>query len=460
MHAEDSLSDLTQPQLFPDDRWVCFSHNAHRVWHPARKYPEAVIRADRRWEYGPHFQPAAYGTFLRQADRFRAWYVAAGRVGYAESDDGVHWDKPEVGLYEIDGSHRNNVVLVEGPYIDNISVIETPDDQAWPLKALYWASQGADGKPGICLARSADGIRWERQGRILNWGDRFNAVTRRVNGKFLLFGRDDVVYPAASKGRVVVRSESEDLVNWAPARLVLQTDLDDPVCMQSYSLAAFPYSDLLLGGFERMYFAPDKVDTEIVWSRDAGCTWRRSAHRPRFIEWGLRDTWDSQWISLPSNPPIRQGNRLFFFYSGRFSTHGDVDPQRLAAIGIATLRLDGFCSLHSGPKAGAVVTPTMTWPGGDLLLNFDARHDLEAHPSQTASGMLKVEVRDEADKPLPGYALDAFTPQCINTANLPGCYAPIQWKDCKSLKELAGRRVRFCFVLRDCHLYAFKASSV
>ena len=91
------------------------------------------------------------------------------------------------------------------------------------------------------------------------------------------------------------------------------------------------------------------------------------------------------------------------------------------------------------------------------MLNFDARHDLEAHPSQTASGMIKVEVRDESGQALPGYKLDDFAPLCTNTANLPACYAPVQWKDGRSLKDLAGRRVRFCFVLRDCHLYTFKA---
>jgi len=447
---------ITQPQLFLDDRWVSFSHNTNRVWHPAKKYPEPVIRADQPWERGT-IPPCAYGTFLFRDNRFHAWYVANGKVGYAESGDRVHWEKPALGLHEDGGTGRNNIVLTEGTYIDDVSVIETPEDPAWPLHALYWARDAADGGTGIFLARSKDGLRWDKQGKVLNWGDRFNAVSRKVDGRYLLFGRDDVVYPAASKGRVVVRSESDDLRTWSPPELVFQTDLDDPVCMQAYSMTVFPYSDLLIGGFERMYFAPDKLDTEIVWSRDLGRTWKRAPSRPRFIEWGLRDTWDSLWINLPSNPPIRKDNRLIVFYSGRYQTHSDWGLPGCSGIGAATLRLDGFCSLHSGSKTGAVVTEPMTWPGEDLLLNFDARHDLEAHPSQTASGMLKVEVRDEAGKALPGYAVDDFPPQVINTGNLPNGYWTARWKDGRSLASLAGRRVRFCFVLRDCHLYAFKA---
>lgn len=455
----NTATDLAQPQLFLDDQWISFSHNAHRAWHQARKYPQPVIVADQQWEYG-RLQPCAYGTILDREGRFRAWYMANGRVGYAESDDGVHWDKPQLGLHELHGNSRNNVVLVEGKYIDDISVIETPDDTSWPLKALYWANDTADGKPGIFLARSKNGIHWDKQGKVLNWGDRFNAVARQVNGKFLLFGRDDVTYPGAKKGRVVVRSESDDLIHWTAAELILQTDLDDPVCMQSYSLTVFPYADVLIGGFERMYFSPDKLDVEIVWSRDAGRTWRRSIHRPRFIEWGHSPSWDSHWIALPSNAPIRRGNRLYFFYSGRYTTHSDIDPQGLAAIGVATLRVDGFCSLHSASKTGAVVTHPMTWPGGDLLLNFDARHDLEAHPSQTASGMLKVEVRDENNQPIPGFAADDFPPQCINTANLADCHMAATWNNGKTLKELVGRNIRFLFVLRDCHLYSFKSGTI
>lgn len=451
--------DLAQPQLFLDDTWISFSHNAHRVWHQARKYPEPVIRADLPWEYG-HLPVCAYGTFLFRENMFRAWYMAEGKIGYAESADGVHWTKPHLGLHEINGDRNNNVVISEPSYIDDVSVIETPEDAKFPLKALYWVSKAPDGKHGIILSESTDGIHWESRGKVLDWGDRFNAVARKVNGKYLIFGRDHEVYNAANKGRVVVRSESDDLKSWSKPELVFQTDLDDPVCMQSYSMTVFPYSDLLVGGLERMYFAPDKIDTEIVWSRDLGRTWARAAGRPRFIEWGLRDAWDSTWLNLPSNPPILQNRRLVFFYSGRYQAHGDLGLGGCSAIGVATLRQDGFCSIHSGPKAGAVVTRPMTWPGGELMLNFDARHDLLAHPHQTASGNIAAEARDESDKPIPGYTIADFTPQRINTANLPGCFAAMQWNNGKSAKELAGRRVRFLFTLRDCHLYAFKAGPV
>ena len=30
---------------------------------------------------------------------------------YAESTDGIHWEKPDLGLYEVMGTKKNNVVL-------------------------------------------------------------------------------------------------------------------------------------------------------------------------------------------------------------------------------------------------------------------------------------------------------------------------------------------------------------
>ena len=59
--------------------------------------------------------------------------------------------------------------------------------------------------------------------------------------------------------------------------------------MQIYSLVAFRYGNLLLGGIERMHMSPDKLDTEIAWSHDGGLpTAIARAFGPSFIPWGLR----------------------------------------------------------------------------------------------------------------------------------------------------------------------------
>jgi hypothetical protein len=40
---------------------------------------------------------------------------------YAESHDGIHWRKPELGLYQFNGSKANNIVLANGD-LDGVTI--------------------------------------------------------------------------------------------------------------------------------------------------------------------------------------------------------------------------------------------------------------------------------------------------------------------------------------------------
>ena len=93
------------------------------------------------------------------------WYLAMGQrklergqapgywrpMCYAESDDGVHWTKPDLGLVEYNGGTRNNICLIEGEprsltlVNDFLSVLHEPDDPdpSRRYKAAY-----------ICTSRS------------------------------------------------------------------------------------------------------------------------------------------------------------------------------------------------------------------------------------------------------------------------------------------------------------------
>ena len=65
-----------------------------------------------------------YGTVLLDEGRFRMWYYGKyytapskptqGPICYAESDDGIHWTRPNLGQVEIKGSRNNNAVKLPG----------------------------------------------------------------------------------------------------------------------------------------------------------------------------------------------------------------------------------------------------------------------------------------------------------------------------------------------------------
>ena len=77
--------------------------------------------ADRPWEA----RIGGYNTVIKEGGRFRMWYDFTPPAGdpsgitrgaaYAESTDGLHWDKPDIGLVEIGGSRANDVVIPRLP---------------------------------------------------------------------------------------------------------------------------------------------------------------------------------------------------------------------------------------------------------------------------------------------------------------------------------------------------------
>lgn len=464
-----SGTDLFKAQLFLDDGWIADHWRLTRVWHQARKYPEPVLRSEYPWE---HNCPVLYGTVLRRNGRFQMWYCGwtrtedvQPRVCYAESQDGVHWEKPSLGLYEFKGRKSNNIIFQsESPQglIDDISVIEDDADAAWPLKALYWDSGDPRKRAwGIHAARSRDGISWESLGMVLpGWGDRFNAAPVRIDGKFHLLGRapGGISLEGTGRGRVVSLTVSEDLCHWSEPRLVLKPDVEDPPLMQFYSATAFPYESLLLGSIERMYTVPDKLDTEIIWSRD-GWVWNRSRSRTRFIEWGVPGSFDTDWLNLPTNGPIVNEHGLWFYYSGRTGAHGVQFPVNQGVIGLATLRIDGFCSLQAMEVPGAALTKPLTWVDGDLLVNVDPRRDVTAHPTDVSRGWLRVEARDHDNQTIEGYGLDECIPLSRNTGLMEQASASVRWQGNRSLRDLRGMEIRLFFELKDAHLYSFRAGT-
>jgi hypothetical protein len=464
MNVDRPPYDLFQPQLFLDDTWIEDSAFVVRQWHQPRKYPQPVLTAEHPWE---RWCPLMYGTVLYHGDRFKMWYCVwtrgehKSRVCYAESRDGVAWEKPFLGLCEFEGSKDNNIVLdsIHGAagLVDCISVIDDTGDEEWPLKALYWDGMpDKSGVSGICAGRSRDGIHWDRSlGCVLpNWDDRHNVVSRKIDGEYILYGRAPIKVP---KGRSVWRTTSRDLQQWSEPELVLSRDVEDPPHLQYYSAAAFPYSDLMIAGLERMWLSPDRVDTEIVWSRNAGRDWHRARTRPSFIPWGAENSWDSTWLNLPSNGPVEHKKRLWFYYSGRSGAHGVPYPFNHGNIGLALLRIDGFASLRGEDSraSGWVLTPPLEWPDAELYLNLDPRSSLASHPGY-CDGEIAVEVRDEANAVITGFSWDECLPMRDNTADKPKSSEIVRWRE-KSLSSLAGRCIRLAFRIRYAHLYSFQA---
>jgi hypothetical protein len=106
-----------------------------------------VIKFDKPWE--GLFTGGV--TIIKDEETYRAFYRGMAETGkedgssfektcYAESKDGIHWKKPNLGLFEVNGTLENNVILANAaPVTHNFSpFLDTKPgvDQSRRFKAL------------------------------------------------------------------------------------------------------------------------------------------------------------------------------------------------------------------------------------------------------------------------------------------------------------------------------------
>ena len=109
-----------------------------------------------------------YGSVVRVGDTLRMWYGGYGkdngedglRMCYAESKDGIHWDKPNLGLVEFNGSTQNNLVRFDSEYnskMVSILIIYEPED---PDQNRRFKLVGGVNPFTTIAAFSPDGLNW------------------------------------------------------------------------------------------------------------------------------------------------------------------------------------------------------------------------------------------------------------------------------------------------------------
>ena len=74
-----------------------------------------------------------YGSVIRVGDELKMWYLGSSEQGvwracYAVSKDGIKWEKPALGLVELTGNTRNNLVGFERKDVGALVLLHEPDD--------------------------------------------------------------------------------------------------------------------------------------------------------------------------------------------------------------------------------------------------------------------------------------------------------------------------------------------
>lgn len=456
-------------------------------WACVLREPDGRFRMWYQSVYGrPASEMAAAGVWGREREFgfFPERHTAAvpetqlSVVSYAESEDGLAWHRPDLGLVEWRGSRHNNIVLdgagagaqSDGSLtnMDTVSVIRDeadPDPQKRYKLICHWETvhvwdnrlsslERTDGymdrvwaARAKYLTTSADGFHWNaplvRIKGCAGGGD-YAGVTRDYrNGRYWFNDRAPVGLPGVVH-RAAGLCCSSDLYTWPETvEMVLSPGAfeDYGLRYEHHGMVPFNYGDQDLALLEHSIVGAPV--TGILCSHRDGESWRRVNGDTPFLTIGPRGSFDDTIVAATRNGPFRVGDELLFFYNGR---HYDKD-RRTAHIGAASLRLDGFAALTVDQAAtrrrgipAALVTRELVVTEDELMVN------ISGHRGTARVGLLRADM-----KPVPGFEVENCLPvpeDCVRGV--------VRWRERDLISELWGQQVHVLIQMDAGSLYAIR----
>ena len=452
-----------------DDRW-----KAYLVSTPAEEIPES---SDRPWASESH---------------------AHRRVCLFESDDGVHWTRPEFAHVPFGGHARTNIVfdVTEGVSAYP-SILVDPANREWPYEMIVlresWAAvrgQPPEGN-GYYRYRSGDGRAWEPVGE---------KISGPMTGDLSFFYRagsaptplppdaDDAYvayYRLGSPGhstdhlplyedfprRSCFRAISRDGQTWLKdERMLLTADERDHRDTQYQECVPLAVSGGYLALVTMYHPITQTLDLRLAASRD-GRQWWFPDRRPCLPNAPLGDygggmIWQTQYL-------IVEDGRLYTYYGGTEGPHRQISDTRAPSVQVghqetvidhgahflpfnaalcrASWRVDRLYALASnagGPTIGTATTRPVQLGGRQLFVNLTTRPAKKARRPGLDEGHLQVELLDGDRRPVPGFAREDCRPLREDRVS-----SLVRWKAGEAAPETA-RQVKF--YLKRAFLYGFE----
>lgn len=458
--------------LFLDPALIAQSERIAVAVNPAQRR-ETVIRADRPWE---QLMISFFLTVRDEGDRLRMWYVCRDKenqpnVAYAESQDGVSWTKPALGIVDYHGSKANNLTglrRLEGVVFQDPNA---PAAERYTYVSTAKPPLDPNGPTGLFRFHSPDGLRWTCDpAPLIRAGSDTQNVTfwDENTGRYVVYLRG---WNPDPKRRKVMRIELPNLKDPFPIvptkrgvgdyffdeiPTVLHCDDRDPPRTDIYNLAAQPYPldprwYVAFPAFLRRSAATDApghkgshrgpVEVQFVGSRD-GVAWQRYDRAP-YASPGVAANEKKNMVFLGTGMVVRDGE--IWHYGTEFeSEHGDMAARHKKTDGTIVRwvqRVDGFVSANSGDSEGRLRTAPVKVTGARLRLNLDTG----------ALGELRVALLDRDGNALPGFAAAQCDALQINSLG-----AVVSWAGQTDLAALRDREVSLEFRSTRTKLYSFR----
>lgn len=411
---------------------------------------------------GAHDEQRVASPFVRvENDKFRMWYVAGdGRflkykagcldqyqdsyegfwLCYAQSEDGIHWTQPALEQVEFNGSKGNNI-FGKGACPSFLYDPDDPDPNRRYKVVFDWWETKKRIPFSIYTGTSADGIHWNFDfthnphesmecPNLYRRGEKIHVLTQVFD--------PHVTTCDPFARRVNALFESEDFRNWRRIpgiafQIPRQNPLQPIRDMQCHmGPAVYNAGRFCLGVFGR-FIAPSSDPSET--RTDLGlCLSDDGQH---FFEpfWnfnlvGRPDTeaWDAHMLMQPAGPGLVEvGDEWWMYYTG--SRGGNVWGAD-CAIGIACWRKHGFAYLTT-------LDPSSEGTMRTIPVNV---------PDQVSALTVNAMIPTEAKIELYMTGSDFKYKGVVKSGD--GVSQEVHWADDFRWQALAGKPVRFSFIMR------------
>ncbi|MCF7837993.1 MAG: hypothetical protein K9N49_05125 [Candidatus Marinimicrobia bacterium] len=487
-------------------------HDLRFAYHGPKKDERPVLLRNAPHEAGV----GGWGTVLRENDAFRMWHRVAPAavdgewvdessiIGYAESADGVRWERPDIGLVEHGGDCKNNYtdlpfssgsvmpdVTGEHRYLAVGMVIrESVPEERWPWPDL---------RSGYYGAHSEDGLHWTLHPEpiALTRCDVCSGAYDEIEQRYVFIPKLNTRF-----GGLMLRSmcwaDTRLFGEWGPIRPILTPDEGDflearrhgAVGMDFQYMTILPYRDVTLGFVSCFYLDPSYVpsgacthgrnNVQLAWQEKRirqggphplypdrheyqsrvdnaspyGAAWRFLPSRPAFIPWGeergtesdvypgsLVEVDDEMWMYYTATTAWHGETQVRGTYAYADGTAGVKQERGTSWVGRAVMKRDRFVSLWANVR-GMVELRHGPRDGQRLLVN-----------ARCPRGFVKAEIVDQNTyKPVPGFEKQ----NCI-AFNGDSVRGELVWKDrpIADIPEDTDLTLRFYIETGDLFAYEF-----
>ncbi len=435
-------------------------------------HPEPILLPKKPWE---EYVISSWATVFEDEGKFKLYYEGyhspdslkskdvqkhVSQVCYAESEDGVNWVRPKLGIIPYQDDNETNIVFdgiqpagigPHGPTV--IKDPNGPDEERY--KMIFGTINEEKRTRHLRGATSPDGFHWTAieepliyhacdTQSVLAWDEDegfYRIYTRGFrNQSELTDGRH--VWP---ERRTIDHARSRDFRVWDKPMPCLVTEPKDPPSWDLYSSSytKWPGAQDAHLMFPNIFKRDtEQMETSLAVSRD-GNIWQRpirdalipsgspesETYGGNITAQGLIQTKPGEWTQLIQTKPVSHIER---FYNKETPWRG--------GLWRATIREDGYMAVETEAR-GEFWTVTFEFEGNELTTNSWTHF----------GGWIRIGLTDEEGKPIEGYALEDCDRISGDTM-----WKSVSWQEKTDLSTFEGKPIRLHFEMVRARIYAFR----